>query len=148
MPKTLEQRFWSKVKKLPGGCWLWTGTKPHSDKSRSLPYGMIGVRLSDGTWKMKGAHRISYELNVGPIPEGLTLDHICKNPSCVNPSHLEAITMKENVLRGNGIAAQCARKTHCKRGHPLSGDNVHIHPMTRQRICRACRRMRYHEGRC
>jgi HNH endonuclease len=146
MAKTLEERFWNKVDKNGNGCWLWLGTKPHSDKPRSLPYGMLGIQFPDGRWKMRGAHRISYELNVGPIPKGMTLDHQCNNPSCVNPSHLVPATMKNNLLRGNGIAARCARKTHCKRGHPLSGDNLHIRP-NGARICRACDRLRYHEGR-
>lgn len=90
------------------------------------------------------AHRVGYELYVGKIPDGLMLDHLCRNRCCVNPKHLEPVTNLENVRRG--IAAQRNREirlamTHCKRGHPLSGDNLYINPGSGQRVCRSCRLM-------
>ncbi|MDP9224875.1 MAG: HNH endonuclease [Actinomycetota bacterium] len=83
------------------------------------------------------AHRVAYELLVGPIPEGLTLDHLCRNTSCVNPQHLEPVTVRENVLRGMGWGAKNKRKTHCHRGHPFDAKNtLRIPGGTRK--CRTC----------
>ena len=120
-------RFWMKVA-LPDatdGCLEWTGAK------QSGGYGHMRV---DG--RNLRAHRISYELNVGPIGPGLVVDHLCRNPACVRPDHLEAVTQKVNVHRGVGGPGEKARKTHCHVGHPLSGDNVRIDSYGRH--CRAC----------
>jgi len=110
------------------GCWDWVGSK-------SWGYGMVRRK---GYHDSK-AHRISYERHVGPIPAGLTIDHLCRNRACGNPAHLEVVTMRENALRGGGPPAQNARKTHCPRGHPLSGANLYRYPSGR-RWCRICRR--------
>jgi hypothetical protein len=72
------------------------------------------------------AHRLAYEINVGPIPDGMVIDHLCRNRKCINHKHLEVVTIKQNVLRGIGISAKNANKTHCLKGHPLSGDNLSI----------------------
>jgi hypothetical protein len=85
------------------------------------------------------AHKVAYTLHVGPVPKGLILDHLCVNPKCVNPFHLEPVTWGENVLRGNSPFAINARKTHCPKDHPLSGDNLYIDPRGK-RECRECRR--------
>lgn len=106
------------------GCWEWVGTKCNG-------YGQIAV---DGT--VKRAHRVVYEAENGPIGDGLVIDHLCRNPGCVNPAHLEPVTMKENVLRGVGLSAINANKTHCYQGHPLDGDNIRRY--RGERICRKC----------
>ncbi len=111
------------------GCWGWNG---HIDKSG---YGWASVgRVYHST-----AHRLSYELTKGPIPEGFHVDHLCRNPSCVNPAHLEAVTPQENVRRGIGITATNTRKTHCPQGHPYTGDNL-VLKKSGFRECRVCRR--------
>lgn len=122
-------RFWSRVEKSDG-CWNWLAATTRKG------YGQVSVQ---GVHKR--AHRVAYELLVGPIPEGLTLDHTCRNPRCVNPAHLEPVTSRENVLRGEGISARNARKTRCKRGHPLSGENLYTTP-SGQRRCQECAKAR------
>jgi hypothetical protein len=110
------------------GCWEWTA----GISSNGYPnFWLDGVTQS--------AHRLSYELFVGPIPDGLHLDHLCRVRHCVRPSHLEPVTAQENVLRGEGIPAHAARKTHCDNGHPFDQANTYMHP-SGQRMCRACRR--------
>ncbi len=101
---------------------------------------------SDG--KMLYAHRVSYELFVDAIPDGLTLDHLCRVRHCVNPSHLEPVTMRENLMRGDTAAAKNAAKESCPQGHPYSGDNLRITPKG-YRVCRTCTRdaMRRHRAR-
>lgn len=85
------------------GCWLWLGP------SKGYGYGGHGSDY---------AHRVSYRLFKGPIPDGLTIDHLCSQRSCVNPAHLEAVPMRTNLLRGNGAAGRNARKDACPLGHP------------------------------
>lgn len=123
-------RFWSKVSKTDG-CWNWLGTK------NTDGYGYF--------WLMgrhHRAHRISYFLAFGNLPE-LSLDHLCDNPPCVNPEHLKPVPIRDNILRGNGIAARCARKTHCNHGHLLSGANLKMRPDRGglQRECQACQKI-------
>lgn len=110
------------------GCWLWMASL------NSGGYGKFKVNKCS-----EGAHRWIYEQVVGKIPHGLHLDHLCRVRSCVNPAHLEPVTQKENNLRGFGAAGLNARKTHCLRGHILSGDNLQIRP-DGGRTCRKCRR--------
>lgn len=112
------ERFWSKVEKTEG-CWNWLGN--------ITPIGYGGFFL-DG--KNRRAHRVAYELSIGPIPKGLVIDHLCRNRRCVNPDHLEAVTQGEN--RG-----RVPVKTHCNYGHPLIGDNAYILPNGRPR-CQKC----------
>lgn len=127
-PRTSEYWFWLKVNRDgPGGCWLWTA-------------GMDTNGYGNFRWggKMGKAHRYSYELHVGPIPDGLQIDHLCRVRNCVNPAHLEAVTIRENVLRSDNPCAHHARKTHCPQGHPYEGENLGL--AKNGRYCRACHR--------
>ena len=130
-----EERFWRHVNKggpVPKGrpelgpCWLWTGAL------RSGKYGHFGVN-----GKSVCAYRFSYELKHGPIPRGHQMDHLCVNPPCVNPDHVEPVTQRTNLLRSRGFVAQKAKQTHCRRGHEYNEANTHRRANgTRQ--CRAC----------
>jgi len=93
----------------------------------------IGPRVNS---KQVQAHVLSYETNVGPVPDGMVLDHLCRNKACVNPSHLEAVTIRVNTLRGIGPSALNAKKTSCPVGHEYSGDNLRV--FNGRRICRTC----------
>lgn len=121
------ERFWAKVNKTDT-CWLWTAYKSNGG------YGRIKV---DG--QMVPAHRVAYKLLVGPIPEGMELDHLCRVRHCVNPAHLEPVTHGENTLRSTSPAAIHAAKTHCVNGHPFDAANTYLRP-TGGRACRACNR--------
>ena len=135
-PKTLAQRFCEKVEIQQNGCWLWTGARTARDKRA---YGCIGVE-----YKQQPAHRVSYEMFVGPIPEGLDLDHLCRTRLCVNPDHLEPVTRRENLRRGTGMVAENIAKTHCKHGHQFSPENtkVYVYPHRTERVCLTCSRAR------
>jgi hypothetical protein len=111
------------------GCWLWTGARDANG------YGRIAV--GNGRWR--SAHRVTYELAVGPVPAGLELDHLCQQRACRSPYHLEPVTHRENMRRGNGPMARKARQTHCLHGHPLTGANLRIR-QAGLRQCRTCER--------
>lgn len=119
----LLDRFWSKVDKS-GDCWEWTNVKNNKGYGRFCLQG-----------KLLMSHRVSYEIIVGKIPDGLELDHLCRNPGCVNPKHLEAVTHKENMRRARGN-----KPNHCIRGHELTPDNIYIKykGKTLYRQCRTC----------
>ena len=129
--KPLEARFWNKVEvRTAMECWPWQATLDGGG------YGQISLN-----GKLLKAHRLAYELTRGSIPEGFTLDHLCRRRKCVNPIHLEPVTMRENTLRGNGIMGAHTRTQTCPRGHPYSGDNLYITP-TGSRDCKVCKRIR------
>jgi hypothetical protein len=109
-------------------CIIWTGAK--------IPDG-YGIRRHQGRNQL--AHRVAYMQEVGPIPEGLEMDHLCRNRLCINTAHLEPVTHRENVLRGIGPTAVNATKTHCPQGHPYAGDNLVFKP-DGGRHCLICRR--------
>lgn len=84
------------------------------------------------------AHRTMYEVEVGEIPEGLHIDHLCRNRRCINPKHLEPVTAKENTIRGFGLAAQRSKQTHCTNGHLFEANNIYYHPKRNTRNCKKC----------
>lgn len=112
------------------GCWNWTGSRV------ALGYGQISIG-----GRLKGVHRAAYEALRGAVPDGLVLDHLCRNPSCFNPDHLEPVSHRTNVLRGVSPLAAAARATHCKRGHAFDEENTRV-TRTGTRKCRACDRAR------
>ena len=111
------------------GCWIW---------ERCLNSQGYGI-LRDCK-KQVVAHRYFYEQLRGPIPVGLTIDHLCRVRCCVNPDHMEVVTMRVNLLRGVGVVAINARKTQCPKGHSYSKDNTYI-SHSGHRHCRICKRM-------
>lgn len=134
--KTVTLRFMEKIAPEPNtGCWLWLNCVDRKG------YGKFGIDR-----KAQLAHRVSYVLFRGPIPEGLVIDHLCNTPTCVNPSHLRATTAKENTMRGNSFSAQEARRTHCPHGHPYSGENLRYRPNRSGRVCRECERRKPRRG--
>lgn len=117
-----------------GQCWEWKGCK-------SVGYGKIS-----GYSKMHSTHRVAYTLWRGLIPDGCALDHLCRNRACANPAHLEIVTHRENILRGTGVTARNALKTHCKYGHEFTPDNTYARQDGRE--CLTCKRtLRRHRSR-
>lgn len=135
---TPQERFWQKVDKYGlvsierpdlGRCWLWRGVIAKDG------YGHVTIETIQCL-----VHVVTYEWLMGPVPEGLQLDHLCRVRNCVNPSHLEPVTAKVNTLRSPiAPAALNARKTHCPQGHEYSGYNVRI-GLDGRRHCRTCKR--------
>ncbi len=118
--------FWSRVRKTDG-CWLWEGGLTPSG------YGQMRGREGEGTLL---AHRFSYQSLVGPIPPGLSLDHLCRIKNCVNPAHLEPVTSEENFRRS---PLWVGNRTECPSGHPYEGNNVSV-KTTGARGCKQCAR--------
>ena len=129
----LEEKFWARIVAMPSGCWEWQG-----------PLNKAGyAQIASGVF----LHRWAYTHFIGPIPSRATLDHLCRNRRCGNPTHLEPVTQRENILRGVGPSAVNAHKTHCINGHALTDENIwiryqrgRVHPI---RVCRECGRTRW-----
>lgn len=123
-------RFWAKVgdPDPASGCTEWIAS------TQGQGYGRFRCGVG-----MRAAHRVAYTIRHGAIPDGMVIDHLCRNPPCVNPDHLEAVTHKVNTLRGNGSAAQQSRKTHCTHGHEFTQENTY-HTPSGGRRCRTCYR--------
>lgn len=120
----------SKVEKTDG-CWVWKGVRTDNG------YGQVRIPSSlGGVRRRTTAHRVVYELLVAPIPVGKVLDHLCRNHRCVNPAHLEPVTDRVNILRGEGAPSINSRKTHCGKGHPF--DAIHKSGERVTRVCRRC----------
>lgn len=132
LPHPLHDRRLAKwIIVSPNGCWIWGGKLRYG-------YGQVSVgRRHEGK---KRAHRWAYELLHGPIPDGLTLDHLCRVRSCVNPAHLEPVSVRENTLRGEGITAKNSRMVACALGHPFVWTGT-------QRKCAECHRQRERDRR-
>jgi hypothetical protein len=133
---TLEERFHAGYIVADNGCWVW-------QKSRTIDgYGVIAANK-----KVKGAHRVAYQLYIGEITEGLVIDHLCRNPPCVNPDHLEMVTNRVNALRGVSPSIQVYLSGVCMRGHVLTEKNSRINPKTGLRTCLTCYNTRRNERR-
>ena len=131
---SIQERIKKHIRVADNGCWEWTAAR----RKGKWPYGLINV------WqKILQAHRVSYEAFRGPIPEGLQLDHLCRNPPCVNPDHLEIVTNEENGRRGLAASVNAGiqlAKTHCPKGHPY--DEANTYHYKGKRDCRECQRQR------
>lgn len=129
IPQEIIDRFWAKVNKTPTGCWEWQGCLTRG-------YGRQSFVQPDGKRTYIGAHRFSFLLHGGEIEDGKVIDHLCRNPSCVNPAHLEAVTHRVNIYRGEAPGVILHLSDKCPHGHyyptnPGAPD--------RRRACRACK---------
>lgn len=121
-------RFEAKFEPEPmSGCWLWLAAVDYNGYGRFYINGSV-----------HRAHRVAFAHFIGPIPEGLEIDHRCRQRCCVNPDHLEAVTHQQNMHRGDTVCAGLAERTHCKSGHRFTKENTHVYKGAR--YCRACRR--------
>jgi hypothetical protein len=115
------------LSEIGNGCWNWRGSLYRNGYGK---YGSRGYM----------AHRLAYELTKGSVPEDMCLDHTCRNRSCINPDHLEIVTLVENVMRGESLHALNARKTHCSEGHEFTDKNTYRRQDRETRECKTCRR--------
>jgi len=118
-------RFFAKVT-TTSTCWLWKGGTSKKGYGRFWQNG-----------RSVAAHRFSYELVRGKIPEGKQIDHLCRRHNCVNPAHLEVVTPRENLMRGETLAAANAAKTHCPKGHQFTESNTY-YTSAKRRLCKTC----------
>ena len=122
----VEDRFFSKVEEVESGCWEWQAG------GNGVGYGVFHPTRE----KKVLSHRWCYEHIIGKIPEGLYLDHLCRNRGCCNPEHLEPVTHRENILRGKNPPADNKVKTHCINGHEFNKENTYV--WQGERTCRSC----------
>jgi hypothetical protein len=128
----LPERFWNKVT-MTDTCWLWTGA--NTGRERTHPYGVVW----DGAKRVK-AHRWAFMAAGGRLDGGMEPDHLCRRSLCVRPSHMEAVTRTENVMRSDAPGPKAVRLNQCKRGHEFTPENT-IQRGPRHRECRACKKM-------
>ena len=127
-PKPVEERLFARREVQADGCWVWQGSFFKDG------YGRIAL-----SGRTRLVHRVAYEHFVGPVPEELALDHLCRNRACFNPAHLEPVTIRENLFRSPITAASVkAAQTHCIRGHEFDEANTYRYQDTGRRMCRAC----------
>lgn len=127
-----EDAFWARITDRPDGCWIWPGVPHRSGYGRFVAD--VGVVVY--------AHRYAWESHNGQqIPDGMQIDHLCRNRICVNPAHLEVVTQRENLRRSEAPAGINARKTHCPQGHSLADAYI----VAGKRKCRPCQMARSRE---
>jgi hypothetical protein len=137
--KSPFDRFMEKFKvNQKTGCWIWTGTHSGAGYATLFLYKIKGTNKSIRVY----AHRLSYTIFVGDIPPDKEIDHLCRVRNCVNPTHLQLVSHRENMLLGETIAAINASRTHCPKGHPYDAKNTHISKRG-DRMCKTCSRNRY-----
>lgn len=124
LPERIEKYI---IPEPNSGCWIWLGGM------RSKKDGYGGHKWNGKMWR---THRLVYTLLRHPVPTTLHIDHLCRNRICCNPDHLEVCTPAENISRGQGVAPNNARKTHCPNGHPYDAENTYV--WNKQRFCRTC----------
>lgn len=127
-PMTTVETFCRKII-VTDGCWLYNGYIAQSG------YGQFAIK-----GRSKFTHRIMWELVGRDIDLTKRLDHLCRVRNCVNPAHLEQVTARTNTVRGISVPAINANKTHCVRGHELSGDNLYVRKASQKRNCKRCHR--------
>lgn len=126
----LPERVATRIAPNPSGCWEWVGARTGGTTG-----GYGSIRIEPGSGPRVGAHRLVYEILIGRVPDGRELDHLCRNRGCVNPDHLEPVTHRENLLRGETIIAIQAARTRCPQGHRYDYAD-----RRGWRGCRRCRR--------
>ena len=131
------ERLMARVTVADNGCWETSGG------NNGRGYAVISSGGAHG--RQMYAHRVAYEHHVGPIPDGLVLDHLCRNPCCCNPEHLEPVTQRENWRRGVGPFTRAAVATTCAKGHDYDEANTYRKPNTGYRSCRKCAALRRRE---
>lgn len=135
MTITQDMRMLDKVL-IGDDCWEWTAS-----------HDLDGYGVAWYNNKQQGAHRVLWQMFMGPVKDGMQLDHLCRNTGCVKFTHLEEVTLQENNLRSNSISGMNSRKTHCLNDHEFTSSNTYIHPKRGTRHCRACQKARQQERR-